>query len=94
MSDVPHRRTSTDTEAGKAYLCGTVRLVGKKVRVGKITIKQKCCVSKKRCSSCPIRLLAEGRMPEGYTVHKRKLVTVSAKKAKKAKAAARRLDAA
>lgn len=53
--------------------------MGKKIKVGKVTIKQKCCVSKKRCSSCPIRLLAEGRMPEGYGVHKRKLVTIESK---------------
>ena len=36
-------------------------------------------MSKKRCDSCPIRLLKEGKMPEGYAVHKRKLVTVEAK---------------
>lgn len=54
-------------------------VVGKKVKIGKIKVKQKCCVSKKRCSSCPIRLLAEGKMPAGYAVHKRKLVTVEAK---------------
>lgn len=53
--------------------------MGKKVKVGKVKIKQKCCVSKKRCSSCPIRLLAEGRLPEGYGVHKRRLVTVETK---------------
>ena len=53
--------------------------MGKKVKIGKVKVKQKCCVSKKRCSSCPIRLLAEGRLPEGYAVHKRKLVTVGAK---------------
>ncbi|MGA9746204.1 MAG: hypothetical protein WBQ50_01985 [Nocardioides sp.] len=62
--------------------------------------KKKCCVSKPRCGRCPLRLLAEGRLPEGYTVKKRKLVktevlastmppviaaTGNAKKAKKAK---------
>ena len=61
-------------------------LVGKKVRVGSLKIKQKCCVSKKRCSSCPVRLLKEGRLPPGYTVHKRKLVTVKKKAKKSAKA--------
>ena len=53
--------------------------MGKKVKIGKVKVKATCCVSKKRCSSCPIRLLKEGRLPEGYAVHKRKLVTVSAK---------------
>ena len=61
--------------------------VGKKVRIGKLKVKQTCCVSKKRCASCPIRLLKEGRLPEGYAVHKRKLVTVGgAGKAKAARA--------
>ena len=40
--------------------------------------KKKCCVSKQRCGRCPIRLLQEGRLPEGYTVKKRKLVKVEA----------------
>lgn len=39
--------------------------------------KKKCCVSKKRCKRCPIRMLKEGTLPEGYTVKKRKLVKVS-----------------
>lgn len=51
--------------------------MGKKVKIGKV--KEKCCVSKKRCSSCPIRLLKEGRLPDGYAVHKRKLVTAKDK---------------
>ena len=36
--------------------------------------KVKCCVSKDRCGRCPIRLLAEGNLPDGYTVKKRKVV--------------------
>ena len=36
--------------------------------------KSKCCVSKDRCKRCPIRMLKEGTLPEGYTVRKRKLV--------------------
>lgn len=36
--------------------------------------KQKCCVSKSRCGRCPIRMLKEGTLPDGYTVKKRKLV--------------------
>ena len=42
--------------------------------------KAKCCVSKSRCQRCPIRMLKEGTLPDGYTVKKRKLV-----KAKKSK---------
>ena len=44
--------------------------------------KKKCCVSKTRCGRCPLRMLKEGTLPEGYTVKKRKLVKVdrSAKK--------------
>ena len=56
--------------------------------------KQKCCVSSSRCKRCPIRMLREGSLPEGYTVKKRKLVatgatatsiTKSGKKGKKGK---------
>jgi hypothetical protein len=42
--------------------------------------KQKCCVSKDRCKRCPIRMLKEGTLPEGYTVRKRKLVKVKKQK--------------
>lgn len=38
--------------------------------------KTKCCGSSPRCRRCPIRLLKEGTLPEGYTVKKRKLVKV------------------
>jgi len=36
--------------------------------------KKKCCTDKPRCKRCPIRMLAEGTLPEGFTVKKRKLV--------------------
>jgi hypothetical protein len=36
--------------------------------------KPTCCVSDTRCKRCPIRMLKEGTLPEGYTVKKRKLV--------------------
>ncbi len=36
--------------------------------------KKSCCLSKPRCSRCPVRMLAEGRLPQGYGVRKRKLV--------------------
>ena len=42
--------------------------------------KKKCCEDKPRCGRCPLRALAEGTLPAGYTVKKRKLV-----KAKKSK---------
>jgi hypothetical protein len=48
--------------------------------------KSKCCVDKPRCKRCPIRMLAEGTLPEGYTVKKRKLV--KAKKGDKVRLAA------
>ena len=38
--------------------------------------KKKCCESKSRCNRRPLRMLKEGTLPQGYTVHKRKLVTV------------------
>lgn len=45
--------------------------------------KKSCCLSKPRCNRCPVRMLAEGRLPEGYAVKRRKLVkleTVAGKK--------------
>ena len=36
--------------------------------------KKKCCVSKDRCRRCPILMLKQGTLPDGYTVKKRKLV--------------------
>ena len=45
--------------------------------------KTKCCVSKPRCGRCPIRMLKEGTLPEGYTVKKRVLVRADGKKATK-----------
>jgi hypothetical protein len=49
--------------------------------------KSKCCVSKDRCKRCPIRMLKEGTLPEGYTVRKRKLVMVDGRKVTKKKLA-------
>ena len=36
--------------------------------------KKKCCTTKPKCKRCPLRMLAEGTLPDGYTVRKRKLV--------------------
>jgi hypothetical protein len=49
--------------------------------------KTECCVSKKRCERCPLRMLKEGTLPIGYTVHKRKLVRLDGKKVTKKKLA-------
>lgn len=40
--------------------------------------KSKCCASTSKCKRCPLRMLKEGTLPEGYTVKKRKLVKVPA----------------
>ena len=36
--------------------------------------KKKCCEDRPRCKRCPIRMLAEGTLPPGYSVKKRRLV--------------------
>jgi hypothetical protein len=46
--------------------------------------KKKCCSDKPRCKRCPIRMLAEGTLPEGLTVKKRKLVKTTGDAGKKA----------
>ena len=46
--------------------------------------KKKCCTDKPRCKRCPIRMLAEGTLPDGFAVRKRKLVRTDKDKAKKA----------
>ena len=49
--------------------------------------KTECCVSKSKCGRCPLRMLKEGTLPDGYTVKKRKLVTIDGKKVTKKKLA-------
>ncbi len=61
--------------------------------------KKKCCTSKPKCQRCPLRMLAAGTLPDGYTVKKRTLVKVEAtgkskKKAGKQKDKRRRLPEA
>jgi len=56
---------------------------GKGGKVAKLP-KKECCVSKSKCNRCPLRMLKEGTLPSGYTVHKRKLVKVKKSKIKKA----------
>lgn len=60
---------------------------GKKDVVAKLP-KKKCCESKTRCGRCPLRMLKEGTLPEGYTVHKRRLVRIEDRPASKKKSAA------
>jgi hypothetical protein len=45
--------------------------------------KTKCCESRSRCSRCPIRMLKDGTLPEGFTVKKRVLVRTNGKKVTK-----------
>lgn len=47
--------------------------------------KKKCCSDKPRCQRCPLRALAEGTLPEGYTVKKRRLVKIKDLPSKKTK---------
>jgi hypothetical protein len=49
------------------------RAKGKSDKVAKLP-KKKCCVTAPKCNRCPLRMLKEGTLPEGYTVHRRKLV--------------------
>ena len=46
----------------------------KNAKVTQLKPKSKCCVSKSKCTRCPIRMLKEGTLPQGYSVKKRKLV--------------------
>ncbi|MBA2551790.1 MAG: hypothetical protein H0V13_12200 [Nocardioidaceae bacterium] len=47
--------------------------------------KKKCCVDKPRCKRCPLRMLAEGTLPDGFTVKKRRLVKAASAPTKKRK---------
>lgn len=53
---------------------------GKKGKGTKSTLgakpKKKCCDSRPKCARCPLRMLKEGTLPEGYAVQKRRLVKV------------------
>lgn len=61
--------------------------------------KTECCVSKDRCTRCPIRMLKDGDLPPGYGVHKRRLVKLDPvsgkplKRGKKSKVDAKALKA-
>ena len=66
--------------AGKTKAAGKAK--GRTAGVAKLP-KTKCCVSKDRCQRCPIRMLKEGTLPEGYTVKRRVLVRADGKKVTK-----------
>ena len=51
---------------------GSTKAGSKKLKVKKP--KSKCCVKKPRCTRCPIRMMIEGTLPDGYTVRHRRLV--------------------
>lgn len=60
----------------------------KKTPISKTRIpKTECCVSSSKCSRCPLRMLKEGTLPDGYTVKRRQLVTLDGKKVSKKKLA-------
>lgn len=46
------------------------------------TPKKKCCSDRPACKRCPLRMMKEGTLPEGYTVKKRKLIKVKKKNKK------------
>lgn len=48
----------------------------KKQKASRAKPKKECCVSKPKCGRCPLRMLAEGTLPDGYTVKRRKLIKV------------------
>jgi len=54
----------------------------KRGKVAKLP-KKECCIASTKCNRCPLRMLKEGTLPSGYTVHKRKLVKVKKAKIKK-----------
>ena len=45
--------------------------------------KRECCASRSACDRCPLRMMKEGSLPEGYTVRKRRLVRLDGKKVTK-----------
>lgn len=61
--------------------------MGKSKGVMRKLPKTECCVSSSKCGRCPLRMLKEGTLPDGYTVKKRKLVRVDGKKLTKKKLA-------
>lgn len=69
-------------DLAKASLTSTDRVphVGKGKKGKQKLPKTKCCESKPKCGRCPLRMLKEGTLPDGLTVKRRRLVTVTGKK--------------
>lgn len=61
--------------------------VGKKKNVKAKLPKLECCVSKSKCGRCPLRMLKEGTLPDGYTVKRRRVVSLDGTKVTKKKLA-------
>lgn len=76
-----HDKSGKKVKKARAEDASSARLATRKLP------KTECCVSKKRCQRCPLRMLKEGTLPVGYTVHKRKLVRLDGKKVTKKKLA-------
>jgi len=74
-------KSSKKDKKARAKVTATMPLTTRKLP------KTECCVSKKRCERCPLRMLKEGTLPVGYTVRKRKLVRLDGKKVTKKKLA-------
>ncbi|WP_229051340.1 hypothetical protein [Aeromicrobium sp. Leaf350] len=51
-------------------------------------------MSKPRCKRCPIQMLKDGTLPDGYTVKKRKLVKIPKGKSAKGAKSGKKLAAA
>ncbi len=69
-------------------MSSTLQQTSTEVRVPKTKVrvpKTKCCISKPKCGRCPLRMLAEGTLPDGYSVKKRRLVDAEGKRVKKLK---------
>ncbi len=55
----------------------------KKDKAARKLPKRECCASKPKCGRCPLRMLKEGTLPEGFTVKKRRLVRLDGSKVTK-----------
>jgi hypothetical protein len=71
-------KAKTKSAKGKAGKNGTASKAGKQGKDpgSRRAPKKKCCVSSTKCDRCPLRMLKEGTLPPGYTVKKRRLVSL------------------
>ncbi len=61
-------KTGKKDKKARAKVETSVRLTVRKLP------KTECCVSSSKCGRCPLRMLKEGTLPDGYAVKKRVLV--------------------